>query len=111
GLSSPPRKEVVRKSVGAPQICRFRRSRESGNPGISVACPWAPAFAGATIGGSYRFDYSLEKRGSRACLWLEQARYSCGLAAPWIPAFEAVRKSCGRTIRRPRESGDPGASD
>src|SRR5438445_437346 len=26
----------------------FRRSRESGNPGISVTCPWVPAFAGTT---------------------------------------------------------------
>jgi hypothetical protein len=32
-----------------------------------------------------------------------------GLWLPFLvaPAKEAVRKSCGQTIRRPRESGDP----
>ena len=31
----------------------------SGNPGLSVTCPWAPAFAGATISGACALDYRL----------------------------------------------------
>src|SRR5215510_6103594 len=34
--------------AGVPSLL-FHRSRESGNLGISVTCPWTPAFAGVTI--------------------------------------------------------------
>jgi hypothetical protein len=41
----------VRAVSGSVEVDRplFRHSRVSGNPGVSVACPWVPAFAGTTI--------------------------------------------------------------
>src|SRR5207302_11302201 len=87
-LSVPPRKAGVQSLASAstalalldsafeaviqfriPPLRPFaRRSRESGNPGISVACPpvhargrlWVPAFAGTTNCPSAGFPDSLE---------------------------------------------------
>ena len=45
------------------------------------------------------------KRGSRICPWLEQGA-TVETLRPWIPAFEAVRKSCGQAISSaPRKPG------
>ncbi len=55
-----PAKAAVMQFRGLAREPFPRRSRESGNPGISVTCPWVPACAGTTVGGHRRFDYRLE---------------------------------------------------
>jgi len=51
-----------------------RHSRESGNPGtVTCGCPWAPAFAGATM-KCFDFNQSRASRIAASVTWLKSEK-------------------------------------
>jgi putative endonuclease len=73
----------------------FRRSRASGNLGISVTCPGPPLFAGATIGECRQFDYNRFRGGDDSkglCDWITAS--NAGVQGAGEPCHHGGMQPC-----------------